>query len=273
MGLHDNPWNCDCRLKSFRDWALNNKLLGVQPTKCSQPDRLANFEWSQLLTSHFACSPKIDTLQINGQATDAYIVGDVGKTIRLECLVKANPPADVRWVKDTIAMTNGTASAAGKSYFIQVSGDVERWVNLTLTNTHFRDAGDYTCVGENKGHPNFNLTSLTCLSFPYRNVESVNVLLFLSRWKCREKYYVEFWSCAFGSRSWDGNGLRRGAAPQPTLALDSNWHPRSSPDAHHPRHSHRLRLHEEKPKTHERFPNARHQGEAVYTERTHLYLL
>lgn len=151
IGFQDNPWRCDCRLQSLRDWAISHKLLTFPPTKCATPEHLVKLDWNQLLSSNFACSPVILTVSINGQAQDVYIVGDIGKTIRLECLSKANPPADVRWVKGGIVMNNATASASGKPYFVRISGENERWINLTLKETNIRDGGDYTCVVENSG--------------------------------------------------------------------------------------------------------------------------
>ena len=95
--------------------------------------------------------PEIITLKISGQATDALIVGDVGKDITLECLVSANPPAQVRWMREGLLVNNSTTSIHRKTYVVHISGESERWVNLTIVHSQPEDAGEYTCVGENPG--------------------------------------------------------------------------------------------------------------------------
>jgi hypothetical protein len=129
-----------------------------------------------ILANNFACSPEIINLQVNGQTTDMAIVGDLGKEITLECQVKANPPAEVRWVKDNVSVTNATASATGKSYYVHISGELERWVNLTILNSHPGDGGEYTCVGENKGKP--DIYSLAVGSF-YEHGKQIPSTIFI----------------------------------------------------------------------------------------------
>lgn len=131
LNLQGNPWRCDCQLKSFRDWTMSKKLIQSGVT-CTEPDNLANLDWIKLLTENFACKPEILTLQINGQATDAYIHGDVGEEIKLECLVRANPPARVRWMREGLLVDNSTTSIPGRTYVVHISGDREKWVNLTI---------------------------------------------------------------------------------------------------------------------------------------------
>ena len=82
LSLQNNPWKCDCRLKSFRDWVISQKLY--LPVTCAEPGHLENFQWSVLQSSDFACKPEIVALQIGGQATEALIVyADVGSDITL----------------------------------------------------------------------------------------------------------------------------------------------------------------------------------------------
>jgi hypothetical protein len=102
-------------------------------------------------------------VQINGKPTDALLVHtDIGSDITLECLVRGNPPPDLKWVRDAQVLTNSTRSY-GKPYYLHIGeetwdfddpADAEyrgRWVNLTILKTDPEDAGEYTCVGSNAG--------------------------------------------------------------------------------------------------------------------------
>jgi hypothetical protein len=161
LSLDRNPWKCDCRLKSLRDWVVDRKLF-QHDTKCAEPAHVANFPWDQLLSENFACRPEIESVQINGKPTDALLVHtDIGSDIRLECLVRGNPPPDLKWVRDGQVLTN-TSRSYGKSYFLHIGEDggpggsssadyPGRWVNLTILKTDPEDAGEYTCVGSNDG--------------------------------------------------------------------------------------------------------------------------
>ena len=64
LSLHDNPWHCDCRLKNFRDFVVQRKLL-VSPrsTLCLEPDRLADKLWTDVNSQDFACKPSVEVDQ------------------------------------------------------------------------------------------------------------------------------------------------------------------------------------------------------------------
>lgn len=150
LSLDRNPWRCDCQLKSFRDWVISKNLFRPS-TQCAEPAHLVNFSWDILMPENFACRPEIVTLKIDGKATEAYLVyGDVGRDITLECLVRANPAPEVKWVRDGQVLQN-SSRAHGKTYLLHISGENERWVNLTILEADPEDAGEYTCVGTNNG--------------------------------------------------------------------------------------------------------------------------
>lgn len=44
LELHNNQWRCDCQLKAFRDWIVDNSIpLQIQPI-CHTPNRLQGME-------------------------------------------------------------------------------------------------------------------------------------------------------------------------------------------------------------------------------------
>lgn len=58
LELQNNPWNCNCHLKTFRDWAIERKLY-TKPTTCEQPPNMAGKMWDEVTSDEFACRPKI----------------------------------------------------------------------------------------------------------------------------------------------------------------------------------------------------------------------
>lgn len=61
LELHNNPWNCNCRLKRFRDWTMEQKLY-TKPTTCQQPAALTGKMWDEITSEEFACRPEIFTI-------------------------------------------------------------------------------------------------------------------------------------------------------------------------------------------------------------------
>jgi len=91
LHLHGNPWSCDCRLKSFRDWVSEPCILdelqvasdaresysarapfmlfspaqvvesglATYPTACHEPERLSQKLWVDVAPEEFACKPEI----------------------------------------------------------------------------------------------------------------------------------------------------------------------------------------------------------------------
>lgn len=58
LELQDNPWNCNCHLKRFRDWTIERKLY-TKPTTCQEPSNMAGKMWDEVTSDEFACRPKI----------------------------------------------------------------------------------------------------------------------------------------------------------------------------------------------------------------------
>ena len=59
LHLHGNPWLCDCKLQSFRQFVVDKKLY-ARPTACMDPARLHEKMWDDLQAKDFACKPDIN---------------------------------------------------------------------------------------------------------------------------------------------------------------------------------------------------------------------
>ena len=90
LQLHSNPWNCDCRLKHFRDWVVE-KGLYTYPTACGEPERLADRLWQDVVPKDFACKPEITVPQ-------SVVFSQPGANVTLSCFIVGNPMPDAKWV-------------------------------------------------------------------------------------------------------------------------------------------------------------------------------
>lgn len=61
LNLQNNPWNCNCHLKKFRDWAIEHNLY-TKPTTCQQPLHMAGKLWNEVTSDEFACRPRITSI-------------------------------------------------------------------------------------------------------------------------------------------------------------------------------------------------------------------
>src|SRR6218665_1489986 len=60
LTLQHNPWQCDCGLRTLREWIEQRDISITITPNCSTPDRLRGRFWSELeLDSEFACPPRL----------------------------------------------------------------------------------------------------------------------------------------------------------------------------------------------------------------------
>ena len=90
LHLHINPWLCDCRLKSFRDWVVE-KGLYTYPTACVEPERLSEKLWSEVAPRDFACKPEIHVPQ-------SVVFSQPGANVTLSCFIIGSPMPEAKWV-------------------------------------------------------------------------------------------------------------------------------------------------------------------------------
>lgn len=149
LKIHNNPWTCDCELKSFRDWAVDKKLYS-RPTACNEPSRLNGKMWDEIQPAEFACKPHLEIPY-------PRVFGAPGVDATLACKIKGSPVPQGRWVVDGRIVNNNTHPEpfASQMWILKeekiTSDGVSRWYNLTITNPATEDLGKYLCVAENNG--------------------------------------------------------------------------------------------------------------------------
>ncbi|KAG7203629.1 hypothetical protein KM043_013664 [Ampulex compressa] len=142
LELHNNPWNCNCRLKRFRDWTIEHKLY-TKPTTCLQPPNLAGKMWDAVNSDEFACRPEIFTI-----SPLVKIEVDKGD-VTLWCRASGIPRPQLSWVYRSRVLNNLTRRHNGeRGYILKSSHD---WLNLTIPDVAVSDKGDYVCLAKSPG--------------------------------------------------------------------------------------------------------------------------
>jgi len=151
LKLHDNPWVCDCKLKSFRDYTHFRSLNNGNP-KCYEPDRLADRTWSDVESLDFACKPEISVYA-------RRVYAEAGWNVTLTCHITGNPVPSPRWVLGGRVIHDKApplhSTGLEQQYHIHnvalAPDGIERNFSLTITNVRSEDEGDYNCVAINQG--------------------------------------------------------------------------------------------------------------------------
>ncbi|CAK9804693.1 Pxn [Anthophora plagiata] len=142
LELQNNPWNCNCHLKKFRDWTIERKLY-THPTTCQQPSSLVGKMWDEVHSDEFACRPEIFTI-----GPDVKV--EVGKgNVTLWCKASGVPQPQLFWVHRSRMLNNHTRRHnSDKNYILRLSED---WLNLTIPDATPSDKGDYVCLAKSPG--------------------------------------------------------------------------------------------------------------------------
>ncbi|PBC34525.1 Peroxidasin [Apis cerana cerana] len=142
LELHNNPWNCNCRLKRFRDWTIEKKLY-TKPTTCQQPESLAGKMWDEISSDEFACRPEIFTI-------GPSVKVEVGKgNVTFWCRASGIPRPQLSWVHRSRVINNHTRRHNGEKIYILKSN--HEWLNLTIPDVAHSDKGDYVCLAKSPG--------------------------------------------------------------------------------------------------------------------------
>ncbi|XP_056636882.1 leucine-rich repeat-containing protein 4 [Diorhabda sublineata] len=142
--LHENPWHCDCRLRSVKEWLLRNNIPYPENPVCSGgPERVIHKTFAELHIDDFACKPEI-------LPVSRFIEAVVGENATITCRINAVPAAQVKWYWNGKQLLNNTVFSPHQFINIYEDGKQEKISNLVLTNVQEGDATEFYCVAENR---------------------------------------------------------------------------------------------------------------------------
>ncbi|XP_044012967.1 amphoterin-induced protein 2-like [Aphidius gifuensis] len=162
LDLDGNPWNCNCHLKDFRDWAIARKLY-TAPTTCDEPSYLHGKLWTEIPSDEFACHPHIIKV---GPSKNIELVQ--GERITLWCNGDGIPKPQLTWSHHSKLITNSTTGLNyEKKYIINENNE---WSNLTIISVDMNiDRGDYICIATNYGGTDEEKINLSIIGSPNGN--------------------------------------------------------------------------------------------------------
>ncbi|XP_054708605.1 leucine-rich repeat-containing protein 4C-like [Uloborus diversus] len=153
LELQQNPWNCDCRIRSVRKWMIRHNIPISSPPQCTEPARLRGSSWDTVGIDEFACKPEVIVVD----PTVTFIEGD---NATLGCRVHAVPEGNVNWIWRGRVINNLTLMSFGRQmYLIREVGTTHKVNSLTIFNVMLKDSGRYLCVASNSaGRISANIT-------------------------------------------------------------------------------------------------------------------
>lgn len=151
--LHDNPWLCDCRLRSVKIWLTENNIpYPVAPICSGGPERVIDRTFAELHIDDFACKPEMLPMR-------RYIEATTGDNATIICRAGAVPNANINWYWNGRLLVNNTGFSTYQKVFIYEDGNFEKRSKLVITNAQETDSSEFYCVAENRaGNAEANFT-------------------------------------------------------------------------------------------------------------------
>lgn len=153
LELHQNPWHCDCHIRSVRKWMLRHNIPISSPPQCFEPLRLRGLKWDVVSIDDFACKPEVTVVE-------PVVTFKEGNNATLGCRVQAVPEGAVNWIWRGRIINNLTLMSFGRQmYLIREVGTTLKVNSLTIFNVMLKDSGQYLCVSSNPaGRVSANIT-------------------------------------------------------------------------------------------------------------------
>ncbi|XP_053213877.1 leucine-rich repeat-containing protein 4C-like [Panonychus citri] len=167
IGLHQNPWNCDCSLRPILEWLGKSKLTPNVPPTCSRPSKLKGLMWNSLALADFACPPVF-------KVGDTELKTTIGTNLSLICTVESSPLAKVYWsYEDLDNTTNTTLLYISENDKYKVSEDTTHdsiSSTLIVPNVDSVDARrHFLCTAENQADSTTKNFTIAIVSAPLAN--------------------------------------------------------------------------------------------------------
>lgn len=142
LSIINNPLNCTCDLRLFRDFLVDEIKLYTPPTQCAEPLNLKGFELKDVPKNEFACKPTII------RSSSSYPIETFNQNVTLYCDVKAYPAPNVTWsfnarpIESPMAIQSLTKTKT-------ISSDIYK-SELSIYNLRTADKGTYACLAFNQ---------------------------------------------------------------------------------------------------------------------------
>ncbi|XP_074502024.1 leucine-rich repeat, immunoglobulin-like domain and transmembrane domain-containing protein 1a [Sebastes fasciatus] len=137
LGLHDNPWVCDCRLYDLVQFQKSPTLSVAfidTRLRCSAPESVSGVLFSDAELRRCQL-PRIHTAV-------ARVRSAVGNNVLLRCGTIGVPIPDLTWRKADGRLLNGTVQQ-------ETSKEGITWSILGVSAVSYRDSGKYICKASN----------------------------------------------------------------------------------------------------------------------------
>ncbi|KAF7655914.1 hypothetical protein LDENG_00048410 [Lucifuga dentata] len=137
LGLHDNPWVCDCRLYDLVQFlkSLTQSVVFIDTRlRCSAPESLSGVLFSDVELRRCQ-QPRIHTAV-------AHVRSAMGNNVLLRCGTFGVPIPDLTWNRADGKALNGSVQQ-------ETSKEGITWSILSVPAVSYRDSGKYICKATN----------------------------------------------------------------------------------------------------------------------------
>lgn len=137
LGLHDNPWQCDCRLfdlVQFQKFPSSSVAFIDTGLRCAEPESLSGVLFSDAELRRCQI-PRVHTAV-------ARVRSSIGNNVLLRCGTIGVPIPELSWARADGKPMNGTVQQ-------EVSKEGIIWSILSVPAVSYRDSGKYVCRATN----------------------------------------------------------------------------------------------------------------------------
>uniref|UniRef100_A0A667XDH6 Leucine-rich repeat, immunoglobulin-like domain and transmembrane domain-containing protein 1 n=1 Tax=Myripristis murdjan TaxID=586833 RepID=A0A667XDH6_9TELE len=137
LGLHDNPWMCDCRLYDlvqFQKSPSSSVALIDTRLRCADPESLSGVLFTEAELQRCQ-GPRVHTAV-------ARVRSSLGNNVLLRCGTVGVPIPELSWTRADGKKMNGTVQE-------EISKEGIIWSILSVPAVSYRDSGKYVCKATN----------------------------------------------------------------------------------------------------------------------------